>query len=173
MPTKTCPACASSNVMDAAFCSQCGSPFDPKSVTPSQDQAPPVEPFIDPEPAAPPSAPVVGERIPVISVQPDPPLAPAGKEKPCLVKAAGGIFGCLFGLLMGFCLSLSCVMPITYAISGGHGSPMLQGAIIVIVILVIITTILGIINGPGFLGKILTSIGNTFRWMTGSGRGNG
>lgn len=170
MPTKTCPACASSNVMDAAFCSQCGSPFDPKGDTPSQVQAPPVEPVFDPKPAAPPSAPVAMERTPVISVQPDPPLAPEDREMPCLIKAAGGFFGCLFGLLIGLCLSLICVMPITYAISGGHGSPVLQGAIIVIVILVIITTILGIINGPGFLGKILTSIGDTFRWMTGSGR---
>jgi hypothetical protein len=173
MPTKTCPACASSNVMDAAFCSQCGSPFEPKGDTPSQIQTPPVEPIVDPKPAAPPSTPAAVERAYVYAVQPDPPLAPEKKEMPCLVKAAGGFFGCLFGLLIGLCLSLICVMPVTYAIGGGGGSPVLEGAIIIIVILVIITTILGIINGPGFLGKILTSIGDTFRWMTGSGRGNG
>jgi len=165
MTTKTCTACASSNPVDAAFCSQCGNPFDTIIDTAAASQPQPVAPAGDPVYLAPAPPPMIAERP---SVQAAPPTVPENKEMPCLVKVVGGFFGCLIGLIIGLCLSLICALPVTYAISGGSGSPVLQVAIIVIVILVIITTVLGILNGPGFLGKILTSIGDTFKWITGS-----
>jgi hypothetical protein len=164
---KTCPACASSNVDNAAFCSQCGSPLDETGERGPTQQPLPLEPADEvaappePQPATPAQSIAPAIRLP------ESPGVERG-ETPCLVKALGGFFGCLFGLIAGLCLSLICVMPVGFAISGGHGSSGLQVAIVVVVILVIITTLLGIATGPSFLGKIFASVGDTFKWMSGS-----
>jgi zinc-ribbon domain len=160
MTTTTCPACASSNPDDAAFCNQCGSPLYTLTDRSAPGPSRPVGPADDAAPP-PPAQQLINADQPVVQ-----PVASTGSERkqmPCLVKGAGGFFGCLFGAIVGLCLSLICVMPVMFAISGGHSSYGLQFAIILVIILVIVTTLLGIILGPGFLGRILKSIGDTFK----------
>lgn len=88
------------------------------------------------------------------------------EQVPCPVRAAGGFFGCLIGLLTGLCLSLICVLPATGLLMGvTNSTDVLNLAVIVTIIIAVVTTAFGIANGPNIFGKLLRSIGDAVSWI--------
>ena len=177
MTTKTCLACASSNPADAEYCIQCGSPFPlaeesisaPMPAVPSIDQElqfalPSTTVEASPQADSTTSVQLENFSSPVETVSVE-----ENKELPCIVRLIGSFFGCLFGLIIGLCMGLICVLPIAFLITQDSNNDFLLVLFIILTIfLAFASTLLGILYGPGFLGKILTSIGDTFKWMTGS-----
>jgi hypothetical protein len=166
MTTKTCPACASDNSLEAFYCSQCGSPFSPKAdssaelKSSSDVQAGGMGASLQPPQL------ISSEDTPVQDISPEIPLVQDENDLPCLVKVAGGFFGCLFGILLGCLVGLLCILPATAAMMGLTNSVEWGFPAFVMVIVCIVSMIVGILNGPKLLGKILSSFGETFRWMT-------
>lgn len=168
MTTSTfCPRCGARNINGSAKCQRCGLLFPLiDDVRIGSMAATEQEQGIFPE------KPDLRDQSPIsqsFTVQDQPALAPTSTGKmPCFVKVYGGFMGCLLGLVGGLCLSLICIIPGVMASGNmvGNTNAFIEIAIALIVILSIACAVYGMVKGPYFLGKLLKSIGDTFRWMT-------